>query len=298
MNIRISKRSEITVRNQLVEQIVSLIAAGTLRPGDVLPSVRGLASRLKINRNTVSQAYQDLVSRNWLARKRGSRMVVISSEQLAPLPRTKTMDDLINATIQAAQEHGYTLQQLRQRVQERLLAQPPDHLLVVEQEPGLRRLLQEELKEKLAFPVRACSRSELSSNRGLAIGALVVTTQGARQDISSLVPKDRPIFKIAFSAAEELAEAIRKLREPSIIAVVSVSERLLEAARGLLAPAVARHHTLREFVPPLESSNVLRAADVVFCDSISRRSLKARNVVHYRLISKESLKYLARAVRR
>ncbi|HUU12394.1 MAG TPA: GntR family transcriptional regulator [Terriglobia bacterium] len=57
MDIRVSKQSEVPVRQQMAEQIVLLIATGNLKPGQALPSVRELARRLKIHHNTVSHAY-------------------------------------------------------------------------------------------------------------------------------------------------------------------------------------------------------------------------------------------------
>ena len=152
LDIHIIKDSEVTIREQLFEQIVFLIATGRLKPGEILPSVRGLARPHKIHHNTVSQAYQDLVDREWLIRRRGSRMVVRSPGEREYPPRVEDLDDLINATLRTAQEKGYSFQQLRQRVEERLMALPPDHLLVVSKDPGLRHLLREELKENSPFP--------------------------------------------------------------------------------------------------------------------------------------------------
>ena len=97
--------------------------------------------------------------------------------------------------------------------------------------------------------------------------------------------------------ADEHLEMIRMLREPSVVAVVSVSEDFLQTARGLLAPAIGRRHTLREFFLPMEKPSSLKAADVVFCDSIARHQVKARNLVHYQLTSPESLTRLARAMK-
>ena len=85
MNIRIDKESEATIREQLREQIVYLIAIGNLEPGESLPSVRSLARRLKIHPNTVSQAYQDLVG-DWLVRRHGTRTVVRPTGEVAPVP--------------------------------------------------------------------------------------------------------------------------------------------------------------------------------------------------------------------
>ena len=63
MEIRIDKKSEISVRQQLAEQIIFSIATEKLKAGQALPSVRELARRLKIHDNTVSRAYQGLARR-------------------------------------------------------------------------------------------------------------------------------------------------------------------------------------------------------------------------------------------
>lgn len=296
MEIHVSKESEVPVRQQLAEQIAFLIATDKLKPGQPLPSVRELARRLKIHHNTVSHAYQDLVRRTWLVRRRGSHVVVRSLADFQRPTGTQDLDELINLTIQAARERGFSLQALRQRMRARLLAEPPDHILVVDQEAGLRRLLGEEIKEALRVPVEKCSREDLGRNPGLAIGALVVTPQYAIEDVHLLVPKDRLTIPITFSAADEHVERIRQLPQPSVVAVVSVSANFLKTAGSLLAPAIRRRHTLCEFLLPLESPSVLRGADVIFCDSIALSQVKSPKAVHYRLIAPSSLKYVAEAM--
>ena len=130
VDLFIDSSSGVPIRRQLTEQLIFLIATERLAAGELLPSVRELARRLKVHHNTVSEAYQDLVRRKWLERRRGSRLAVLAR---ASDDAEETLDDLINRTITRAREKGYSLQELRERVRERLLAQPPDHLLVVEQ---------------------------------------------------------------------------------------------------------------------------------------------------------------------
>ena len=297
MDIRISKESEIPLRQQVAEQIILLIATEKLKPGESLPSVRELARRLKIHHNTVSQAYQDLVRRHWAVSRRGSQLVVIRELDGVPgATLRQDLDALINLTIELARREGYSLQALRERVRERLMAGPPDHILVVEEEQGLRELLQEEVREVLRWPVKGCSREELARNPALAIDALVVTPQYAIADTEPLVPKDRPAALIAFCAADEHVDRVRKLRAPSVIAVASVSRLFLQAAQGFLAPAIGRRHTLSQYLLPLESPTVLRGADVVFCDSIAIRQVNHSNRVHYRLAERASLDYLSNAM--
>ena len=296
LDIRIIKNSEVKIHEQLVEQIIFLIATGRLKPGESLPSVRALGRSHRIHHNTVSQAYQDLVDRDWLIRRRGSRMVVRSPGEREFPPRVEDLDDLINETIRAAQEKGYTLQQLRQRVQERLMALPPNHLLVVSQDPGQRHLIREELKEKLTFPAEACSTEELSLRPDLMMGALVVVTPGAITQIAPLVPKDRPPVSITLSPLDEHVKMIHQLKRPSTIAVVSISQVVLQTARGVLAPILGDRHTLRVYLLPVDDTSGLAVTDLVLCDVICYRQVSARKSVLYRLVSPACLEELAAAV--
>jgi len=47
---------------QLVDQVRYAAAAGTLRVGEPLPSIRPLAEELRVNRNTIAKAYAELES--------------------------------------------------------------------------------------------------------------------------------------------------------------------------------------------------------------------------------------------
>ena len=60
MLLRIDFRSGKPAYLQIVDQIKSAGAAGTLRPGEQLPSMGGLSRELRVNRNAVSKAYEEL----------------------------------------------------------------------------------------------------------------------------------------------------------------------------------------------------------------------------------------------
>ncbi|MBZ5641346.1 MAG: GntR family transcriptional regulator [Acidobacteriia bacterium] len=297
MEIRIDKNSEIPVRQQLAEHIIFAIATEKLKPGEALPSVRELARRLKIHHNTVSGAYQDLVSRTWLVGKRGSRVVVQRREKAGDSSGGGDLDDLINGTIRAARQQGYSLQALRERVRTRLLAEPPDHVLVVEDDAGLRRLLQAEIAAATGKPAEGCSVAELAAQPGLAIGALTAAGHYSIGKVEGLAPKSVPAVSLAFSGADEHLEFLRKLGEPSVVAVVSVSTAFLETARGLLGPVLGRRHVMRDFRFPLEDPKAVGAADVVFADSVSRPHLKHKKVYLYKLVARDSMDYLCSAMK-
>jgi GntR family transcriptional regulator len=67
------------IYRQLVEQVRRLAAAGQLKPGDGMPSVREIAQALALNPMTVSKAYGLLEMEGVLARRRGLGMVVADS---------------------------------------------------------------------------------------------------------------------------------------------------------------------------------------------------------------------------
>ena len=60
MVLQINFRSGKPVYLQVVDQIKAAAAAGTLKPGEALPSIRPLAEELHLNRNTVAKAYYEL----------------------------------------------------------------------------------------------------------------------------------------------------------------------------------------------------------------------------------------------
>lgn len=57
--------------SQIEEALRRMLASGSLSPGDTVPSVRELATDLKINPATVSKAYQRLMGAGFLEVRRG-----------------------------------------------------------------------------------------------------------------------------------------------------------------------------------------------------------------------------------
>ena len=59
------------IGRQIDEGIQNLVTAGALAPGEPIPSVRDLASDLRVNPNTVAKAYQKLGEAGILEVRRG-----------------------------------------------------------------------------------------------------------------------------------------------------------------------------------------------------------------------------------
>jgi GntR family transcriptional regulator len=71
----------IPIFRQLLNQVKRHIAAGTLKPGDELPSIRNLSVPLGVNPMTISKAYNLLVHDGILERRPGLPLIVADLDQ-------------------------------------------------------------------------------------------------------------------------------------------------------------------------------------------------------------------------
>jgi len=69
--VMVDARDATPIWAQLERGLRAAIAAGRLRPGDQLPTVRQLAVELRVNANTVARVYSDLERSGVLETRRG-----------------------------------------------------------------------------------------------------------------------------------------------------------------------------------------------------------------------------------
>lgn len=69
---QIEYNSGIPVYRQIINQACAAVAAGVLKPGDQLPTIRALSERLNLNPNTVAKAYRELELKGIIVSERGS----------------------------------------------------------------------------------------------------------------------------------------------------------------------------------------------------------------------------------
>lgn len=96
MFLRIEKGSAVPISRQIAEQIATLCASESLRPGDRLPSVRELARELAVNQNTILRVYERLVGEGLLEMRHGQGTFVrprAKRGQLA-IHRERLVDEL------------------------------------------------------------------------------------------------------------------------------------------------------------------------------------------------------------
>ena len=96
MVITVDKLSETPLYLQLRAQVIAGIAAGELRPGDPLPSVRSLAEDLGINLHTVNKAYATLRDEGYVIMlgRRGAYVADAPADPAAGMDEAALDDEL------------------------------------------------------------------------------------------------------------------------------------------------------------------------------------------------------------
>jgi GntR family transcriptional regulator len=74
--VKIDPNSHMPIFLQIVAGMRADIAAGVYRPGEVLPSLRALATALVVNPNTVQKAYDELERQGLIFSRRGAGVFV------------------------------------------------------------------------------------------------------------------------------------------------------------------------------------------------------------------------------
>jgi GntR family transcriptional regulator len=230
MKLWISKNSEVPVAEQLTTQIMLAIHSGEFKPNQKLPSTRELARRFVLHSNTINAAYRDLARRGWLYFRKGSGVYVRGLVPDIQLDGHLQLDQLISTFLKVAREHGFTLAEIRSRVKGWLDFQPPDHFLVIEPEPELRRILLAEIGEATGFPVHGVAPDVCKDTQVLS-GAAPVAMYGRADEVKKVLPLDVSCFLLRSRSAAEL----EKLKiSDSTVTVVSRWPDFLRWARAVL----------------------------------------------------------------
>ena len=111
------------VYRQIVDEIQRCVAVGIMRPGEALPAARALATELKVNINTVQQAYRVLAREGTVYVKRGMGTFVCPTPT-APKDRPAVMARRIaEKMLREAFRHGLLASDLIAALKE---ISPPD----------------------------------------------------------------------------------------------------------------------------------------------------------------------------
>jgi GntR family transcriptional regulator len=113
-------KSGIPFYRQIIDQVKTAIATGTVEAGHKLPTVRQLAVELSINPNTVSRAYTELELTGLVETQMGSGTFISNRKvKQDDLERQRMLDQICQELISRASSYGFTLDDIMKNLKQR-----------------------------------------------------------------------------------------------------------------------------------------------------------------------------------
>jgi DNA-binding transcriptional regulator YhcF (GntR family) len=277
MRLWLNRTSEVSIREQLITQVVLGILCRELAPGERLPSTRELARRFGIHPNTASAAWRELERDGWVELRHGSGVYVRATRPAAPLTPELAVDQLIGELAARARKLGAPQSLLRTRLRQWLAMEPPARWLVIEPDPELRRIVIHEMEQGLALPVAGCAPEECWAKEALE-GAIPVTLPSKAAAVRKLLPSAVALTVLqVHPVGPSLQDHLQRYMPAKAGLLVGIASRWTEfqrIARTMLIAAGLAPETL--LVRDATRPGWKRGLDVtvgVVCDSVTANEL-------------------------
>jgi GntR family transcriptional regulator len=124
LTLNLDFHSGLPIYTQIVNQIQSQLVNGILKPGDQLPTVRALASELRVNFNTVARAYRMLDEERIISTQqgRGTYITEIPPPEITEKLRQESLAELTQRFINEAFRLGFSEREVSQMLKDKLKA--------------------------------------------------------------------------------------------------------------------------------------------------------------------------------
>ncbi len=122
LTLQLDFHSGLPIYTQIVNQIQSQLANGILKPGDQLPTVRALASELRVNFNTVARAYRMLDEVRIISTQQGRGTFITEKPppEVGKRLRHESLNALTHRFISEAIRLGFSEREVSQMVRDSL----------------------------------------------------------------------------------------------------------------------------------------------------------------------------------
>jgi DNA-binding transcriptional regulator YhcF (GntR family) len=293
MQLWFARGSEVSIREQLVTQVVLGILSDDLAPGQRLPSTRELARRFKLHPNTVSAGYRQLQQEHWVEFRRGSGVYIAAEKPEVVLSSAIALDQMIATLVRSARKSGVTLPALRARLRQWLELQPPDHFLLIEPDEELRRIVASEIQQQAAWPVQSCDLTELPAALD---GAIALALPNRAAAVREALPAGSDLLTLEFRSVTASLAAYLPAPSAALVGIASRWPNFLKIARTMLIAVGFSPDALivRDAAQPNWQRGLKQTAAVV-CDSLTAAELPTGcRAIPFSLLSEPTIAELRR----
>ncbi len=120
LDLKLDFRSGLPIYAQIVEQIRHMLAGGELKSGDQLPTVRQLATDLRVNFNTIARAYRLLDEAGLISTQqgRGTYIWETPTPETTQKLRRQELEELTRHYLSEAAALGFSIEEVQRDFEE------------------------------------------------------------------------------------------------------------------------------------------------------------------------------------
>jgi DNA-binding transcriptional regulator YhcF (GntR family) len=295
MQLWFAHQSAVTLREQLVTQIILGILSDDLPAGQRLPSTRELARRFRLHPNTVSAGYRQLARERWVEFRRGSGCYVRNTKPESAITPSRALDQLVAELLRDARKLGLSLATVRARLRHWFDLQPPDHFLLIEPDEELRRILAVEMQQAVKLPVKGSGLQDAQLATEL-IGAIPVALAGKEKSVRQKLPEAAELLSLQVRSVPTSLSGWLPAPPGVLLGIASRWPGFLKLARTMLTAAGFDSDTLvfRDARKPNWQRGLKETAAII-CDLQTAIELPEKTLkVPFPLVSESSLAELRR----
>jgi DNA-binding transcriptional regulator YhcF (GntR family) len=295
MQLWFARGSGVTLREQLVTQIILGILSGDLAPGQRLPSTRELSRRFQLHANTASAGYRELEREHWVEFRRGSGIYVQAAKPQAALAPILALDQLVAELFRSARALNLPLALVRSRLSHWIDLQPPDHFLLIEPDEELRRILLSEIGSVVALPVKGIHPEDAQFARAVE-GCIPVALPGQAKAIGPALRRGADLLVLRVNSVPKSLAPWLPAPSGSLVGVASRWTGFLKLGRNVLAAAgFAPDSLLLRDARKLGWQRGLNETAAVACDTITAGDLpKGTRAIIFPMLSETAINDLRR----
>ena len=218
MLIAIQKKSPLSIREQIKRQIRMLIESSEFTSGQALPSARDLSAILKVNRNTITQAYKELSSEGILQIVIGSGTFI---KEGLELKTKKALNQIFDEAIKNAKSIGFRTDEIAELFLNRLPALTADY--------SMKRILVVDCNDEVVSYLR----NKLSEEFGIQTEGVLIQELEMDREAALAIFKDKDLVICGFNHLEELRSVVPNLNVEVIAVLLQVDARVINALTQL-----------------------------------------------------------------
>jgi len=300
INIEVNKKSGVPLYIQVKKQIMDEIKKGTLKVGTKMPTERELSQRLKVSRNTVSAAYNDLEQEGALRSYQGKGTFVVEEamswkNQDIKNKIIKFVDLGLEEALEIGMKPEEFLDIVNQRVNEKKQIMDKIEAIYVECNTEQAKMFSKQLSKNSNMNVMSLTVSDLekmdkNTKDKIESSEFIITTFNHVNEVTNLTAGlNKEILGVAITPNLEPIVKIARYPANTKFGFICMSEEFMFKIRGALENAGLSEIDIKYYntTDDNEIKDVIEKSDVMIVSPGRYKDVKRVNTGN-----KETIEFL------